>query len=32
MGGEVRKGKLMETKEDGIKEGGISDGLPAVPS
>lgn len=32
MGGEVVKGKLMETEEDGTKEESISDGLPAVPS
>lgn len=32
MGGEVGKGKLMETEEDGTKEEGISDRLPAVPS
>lgn len=32
MGGEVGKGKLMETEEDGTKEESISDGLPAVPS
>lgn len=31
MGEKVRKGKLTETEEDGTKEEGISDRLPAAP-
>lgn len=32
MGGEVGKGKLIETQKEGTKEEDISDGPPAVPT